>query len=127
MEKGKDCSSPCLSPAFVDRSNRVSELAELIELEHQPSLDELLTAVINRDEVEEMVKRPVEAHRCTLHRYHSSAIHCRVVDSSAPVAENEQPLPFKRTGAAFAIAVPTFVCRSASGPRVPLPYPGWHM
>jgi len=39
---------------------RVAELAQTIELEHKPTLEELLGTVINRDEVEELVKRPVE-------------------------------------------------------------------
>ena len=121
MGRGKDCSRPYLSSPFFDRWNRVSDLAEQIELEHRPSLDELLSAVINRDEVEEMVKRPVETHRCPSHRCRSTVLHDRVVDSSAPAAENEQQLPFKRIGAALAIAVPTFVCRNANGLRAPLP------
>jgi hypothetical protein len=39
---------------------RVAELAQTIELEHKPTIEELLSTVINRDEVEELVKRPVE-------------------------------------------------------------------
>ena len=38
---------------------RVTDLAQRIELEYKPTVDELLTTVINRDEVEELVKRPV--------------------------------------------------------------------
>lgn len=39
---------------------RVAELAQTIEFEHKPTLKELLCTVINRDEVEELVKRPVK-------------------------------------------------------------------
>jgi hypothetical protein len=39
---------------------RVAELAQTIEFEHKPTLDELLGTVTNRDEVEELIKRPVE-------------------------------------------------------------------
>ncbi|UJR28036.1 hypothetical protein I4U23_009293 [Adineta vaga] len=42
--------------AFIN-SERVVELAQTIELEHKPTLDELLSAVLNREEVEELVKR----------------------------------------------------------------------
>lgn len=38
---------------------RVAEIAQTIEFEHRPSLEELLNTVINRDDVEELVKRPV--------------------------------------------------------------------
>ena len=39
--------------------SRVTDLAQKIELDHKPSVDELLTTVINREEVEELVKQPV--------------------------------------------------------------------
>ncbi len=39
---------------------RVIELAQAIELEHKPTLEELLSAVMNREEVEELVKRIVK-------------------------------------------------------------------
>ncbi|CAF1461812.1 unnamed protein product, partial [Adineta steineri] len=42
--------------AFIN-GDRVIELAQTIELEHKPTLDELLSAVTNRVEVEELVKQ----------------------------------------------------------------------
>ncbi|CAF0827492.1 unnamed protein product [Adineta ricciae] len=42
--------------AFIS-GERVVELAQTVELEHKPTLDELLSAVLNREEVEELVKR----------------------------------------------------------------------
>jgi hypothetical protein len=38
---------------------RVADLAHTIELEQKPTIEELLCTIVNRDEVEELVKRPV--------------------------------------------------------------------
>jgi hypothetical protein len=40
--------------------NRVAELAQNIEIERRPTLEELLSTVINRDEVEKLIKQPVQ-------------------------------------------------------------------
>jgi hypothetical protein len=40
----------------------VVDLAQKVELECKLTVDELLKAVINHDEVQELVKRPVEYH-----------------------------------------------------------------
>ncbi len=56
MSKTKKNIRFCFSIKYL----RVAELAQTIEFEHKPTLDELLGTVTNRDEVEELVKRPVE-------------------------------------------------------------------
>jgi hypothetical protein len=38
----------------------VAELAQSIEIERKPTLDELLSTIINRDEVEKLIKQPVK-------------------------------------------------------------------
>ncbi|CAF2899332.1 unnamed protein product [Rotaria sp. Silwood2] len=43
--------------AFIN-GEKVSELAQTIEFEHKPTLEELLSTLINRDEVEELIKKP---------------------------------------------------------------------
>jgi hypothetical protein len=45
---------------FIYKIIRAAEVAQTIEFEHKPTLEELLGTVINRDEVEGLVKRPVE-------------------------------------------------------------------
>lgn len=40
--------------------NRVIELAQKVELEHKPTLEELLSAIVNRIEVEELFKQTVK-------------------------------------------------------------------
>jgi len=44
---------------FIYKIIRVAELAQTIEFEYKPTLEELLSTVINREDVEELVKRPV--------------------------------------------------------------------
>jgi len=39
--------------------NRVAKLAQSTEIERKPTLEELLSTVINRDEVEKLIKQPV--------------------------------------------------------------------
>ena len=58
MEKSKIKFFP--NKYYLIKIIRVAELAQTIELEHKPTIEELLSTVINRDEVEELVKRPVE-------------------------------------------------------------------
>ena len=62
MEKSEWCETARRENALIFSGdwNRVTDLAQKIELEYKPTIDELLTTVINRDEVEELVKRPVE-------------------------------------------------------------------
>ncbi|CAF3545026.1 unnamed protein product [Rotaria sordida] len=43
--------------AFI-HGEKVAELAQTIEFEHKPTIEELLSTVINRDEVEELIKKP---------------------------------------------------------------------
>ena len=60
MEKSKEKKNRfCFSIKYLFII-RVAELAQTIEFEHKPTLEELLGTVINRDEVEELVKRPVK-------------------------------------------------------------------
>ncbi|CAF1395000.1 unnamed protein product, partial [Didymodactylos carnosus] len=43
--------------AFIN-GEKVTDIAQTIEHEHKPTLEELLNVIINRDDVEEMIKRP---------------------------------------------------------------------
>lgn len=39
--------------------DRVAELAQTIEIEHKLTLEELLNVIINRDDIEKLLKQPV--------------------------------------------------------------------
>jgi hypothetical protein len=40
--------------------NRVAELAQSIEIQRKPTLEELLSTIINRDEIEKFIQQPVQ-------------------------------------------------------------------
>jgi hypothetical protein len=40
--------------------NRVAELAQSIEIQRKPTLEELLSTIINRDEIEKLIQQPVQ-------------------------------------------------------------------
>ena len=42
--------------------NRVAELAQSIEIERKPTLEELLSTIINRDEIEKLIQQPVKIY-----------------------------------------------------------------
>jgi hypothetical protein len=39
--------------------NRVAELAQCTEIQRKPTLEELLSTIINRDEIEKLIQQPV--------------------------------------------------------------------
>ena len=98
--------------------SRVSELAQTIEFEHKPTLEELLSTVINRDEVEELVKRPVEEIFLTKNSTYKLN---RVADSSVVVEKNEQLLLFNPFGVVSEIVVLIFVYVNVNGQQVSSP------
>jgi hypothetical protein len=58
MEKGKIYFEKIFEN--IINLNRVAELAQIIEIEREPTLEELLSTIINRDEVEKLIKQPVK-------------------------------------------------------------------
>ncbi|CAF4056524.1 unnamed protein product [Rotaria sp. Silwood2] len=45
-------------PIALINGEKVAELAQFIEIERKPTLEELLSTIINRDEVEKLIKQP---------------------------------------------------------------------
>ena len=57
MAKGKNTSFSIICHSIS--VHRVAELAQGTEIDHKPTLEELLSTIINRDEVEKLIKQPV--------------------------------------------------------------------
>ncbi len=99
---------------------RVIELAQAIELEHKPTLEELLSAVMNREEVEELVKRIVKFIDFINLFFEKKQLN-RVVDFLVVAVKNEQQLQYKHIGVVFVIVVLIFVYENGNGQQVLLP------
>jgi hypothetical protein len=58
MVKGKDYFYSYISRNIIP-IHRVAELSQSTEIKRKPTLEELLSTIINRDEVEKLIKQPV--------------------------------------------------------------------
>ena len=48
-----------MSLCFYGNIHRLADLAEEFELERPPSIDDLLSCIVNRDDVENIIFKPV--------------------------------------------------------------------